>query len=294
MPKHVANYGQYKILSEIQMRLYVCVSNRHLMLLSYGAHKCAQTHADFVTLWQVILFRQSPLWSKGNPRSLTNRLTVTRSKHFISHCQTHSKFSKNLLAEITTVWHVTSCSLVDSHLCFLYAEDRGIISFQNDVKSSPSTKQNGVTSQQPVILTHTGCHNLKYQHINYFYVLPIVVVVIIIIITLPSATPSLSQRQANKSTVYCVLDDQVFGALKGGGGGYSTWEVATKIRQRVKEHSALSDAWKGPTETGNRGRDGCLAVTSLLGDTWQPGVPIGPKITSYPSSSETHSPPSLR
>jgi len=57
-------------------------------------------------------------------------------------------------------------------------------------------------------------------------------------------------------------------------------------------HCALLEKVLRKLETEER--EGWLAVTSLLRDTWQPGVPIGPKITSYPSSCITHSPPSLR
>ena len=86
---------------------------------------------------------------------------ATPANNFISHRQNHVclyifTFSKNLLAEITSIWEVTSCRLVYSYQRFLYTEDGGIASHRRVTKSSQCTKQNDVTSQKPVILKLTA------------------------------------------------------------------------------------------------------------------------------------------
>jgi hypothetical protein len=92
------------------------------------------------------------------------------ANNFISRCQSHVclysfTFSINLLGEITSVWKIISCSLVDSCQCLLHTEDWGIAPHRNVAKSSQCTKQNGVTSQKPVISTLTA---ITAQNISWF------------------------------------------------------------------------------------------------------------------------------
>lgn len=116
-------------------------------------------NAGFVRLQQAVYFRYYPLSSTWKPPSL--RPMATPANNFISHCQSNIclhifTFSKNLLAEIRPVREVTSCRLVDSYHCFIYTEDEDIASHRHVTKSIQCTKQNGVTSQKPVILTLTA------------------------------------------------------------------------------------------------------------------------------------------